>query len=181
MATNEREGILTYVDEAGNTTLLYPVTTVDAIYGLEEVISDVNNTIEEVDEKKLSNTGGTITGNIDMSGKKITGLGNPTNSGDAAPKQYVDGKLKLFNCILTVNDWVGDAAPFKQTIGIEGILGTDRPHYGPVYSENTETAMAEKEAWSLVDNLDTEDGSATFTCFDDKPEVNVTVQMEVHR
>ena len=55
-----------------------------------------------------------------------------------------------------------------------------RPHYGPVYSEDTETALAEKEAWMLVDDMDTADGSVTFTCFEEKPEINVTVQMEVH-
>ena len=96
-------------------------------------------------------------------------------------KEYADGKVKLFNVSLTVNDWVGDAAPYKQTIGIEGILVTDRPHYGPVYSEDTETMLAEKEAWILVDDLDTADGSVTFTCLEDKPQTSVAVQMEVHR
>ena len=94
---------------------------------------------------------------------------------------YVDSKVKRFNVVLTVNDWDGDEAPYKQTIGIEGILGTDCPHYGPVYSEDTETMLAEKEAWMFVDDLDTADGSVTFTCLENKPEANVTVQMEVHR
>lgn len=136
---------------------------------------------QDTADAALPKTGGTMTGDVTMSGKKITGLGDPTNDGDVVHKKYVDEKRKLFNCVLTVNDWVGDKAPYTQTIGIEGILGTDRPHYGPVYSENTETALAEKEAWALVDDLDTADGSVTFTCFDDKPEVNVAIQMEVHR
>lgn len=93
----------------------------------------------------------------------------------------LESKLKRFSFVLTVNDWVGDKAPYKQTVGIEGILSTDRPHYGPVYSEDTTTMMAEKEAWMLVDDLDTADGSVTVTCLEDKPETNVTVQMEVHR
>ena len=96
-------------------------------------------------------------------------------------KAYVDDKVKRFNIVLTVNDWEGDKAPYKQTIGLEGILGTDRPHYGPVYSENTATMLAEKEAFSYVDDLDTADGSVTFTCLEDKPSTNVAVQMEVHR
>ena len=109
-----------------------------------------------------------------------TAADNAQTAAENAVK-HADDKLKRFNVVLTVNDWEGDKAPYRQTIGIEGILVTDRPHYGPVYSEDTTTMMAEKEAWTLVDDLDTADGSVTFTCFGDKPEVNVTVQMEVHR
>ena len=129
----------------------------------------------------LPKAGGEMAGDINMSGKKVIGVGDPTEDSDAVHKKYVDEKLQTFTVVLTVNDWTGSVAPFKQTIGIEGILGTDRPHYGPVYSEDTTTMQAEKEAWMLVDDLDTADGSVTFTCLDYKPETNVTVQMEVHR
>ena len=33
----------------------------------------------------------------------------------------------------------------------------------------------------MVDDLDTADGSVTFTCFEDKPGVNIPIQMEVNR
>ena len=181
MATAEKVGILTKVDENGNMTLLYPVTTKDAVDGLDEELSSMNDNIED----RLEKSGGAMTGDISMGNKKITDLGTPEKDGDAASKKfvtdYVGEKRKLFTAVLTVNDWVGSAAPYKQTIGINGILGTDRPHYGPVYSEDTTTMLAEKEAWMLVDDLDTADGSVTFTCLEDKPKTNVTVQMEVHR
>lgn len=113
-----------------------------------------------------------------------TAADNAQTAADNALKEskaYVDSKLERFTVVLTVNDWEGDKAPYTQTIGIEGILATDRPHYGAVYSEDTTTMQEEKEAFSYVDDLDTADGSVTFTCLDYKPEVNVTVQMEVHR
>lgn len=185
MATTERKGILTYVDEAGNTYLLYPITKAEAVDGLEEIIERLEGIISDVNDNMLPNTGGTMTGNIAMGGNKISGIGAPNDDGDATNMkfvtEYVDSKNKLFNVVLTVNDWEGEKAPYKQTIGIEGILGTDRPHYGPVYSEATTTMLAEKEAFSYVDDLDTADGSVTFTCLEDKPDTNVTVQMEVHR
>ena len=121
----------------------------------------------------LPKAGGTMTGPLNVQ--------EPTENGHAASKNYVDNKLQTFTVVLTVNDWVGEEAPFKQTIGIEGILGTDRPHYGPVYSEDTTTMLAEKEAWMLVDDLDTADGSVTFTCLNAMPKVNLTIQMEVNR
>lgn len=96
-------------------------------------------------------------------------------------KDYADGKRKLFTATLTTNDWVGDAAPYTQTIGIEGILETDRPHYSAVYDADQEVRLAQKEAFAMVDELDTADGNVTFTCFEDKPEVNIPIQMEVNR
>lgn len=132
-------------------------------------------------DNALPKAGGDMTGNINMGDKKVTGLGEPTDGKDAVNKKYVDEKVKLFMVILNAENWEGEEAPYKQTISVEGILGTDRPHYGLIYSEETETVLAEKEAWVLVDDLDTADGSVTFTCFEDKPEINLSVQMEVHR
>lgn len=111
----------------------------------------------------------------------LTAAENALKDSKDYTKDYCDSKRLSFSVTLTTNDWVGDAAPYKQTIGIEGILGTDRPHYGPIYSEDIATMLAEKEAWMLVDDLDTADGSVTFTCLEDKPKTSVAVQMEVHR
>ena len=96
-------------------------------------------------------------------------------------KDYTDSKRKVFNTTLTTNDWEGDSAPYTQTIGIEGILETDRPHYSAVYDADQEIRLAQKEAFAMVDDLDTADGSVTFTCFEDKPGVNIPIQMEVNR
>ena len=129
----------------------------------------------------LPKAGGTMTGDIVMGGKQITDLANPTENAHAANKGYVDEKRKVFTTTLTANDWEGDTAPYIQRIGIEGILSTDRPHYSAVYDADQDTRLAQKEAFAMVDDLDTEDGAVIFTCFEDKPEVNIPIQMEVHR
>ena len=50
---------------------------------------------------KLSLSGGTMTGAIAMGSSKITGLGTPTATGDAATKDYADTKLALSGGTMT--------------------------------------------------------------------------------
>jgi hypothetical protein len=98
-----------------------------------------------------------------------------------ASREYVDNSIAATymtaEVTLSAAGWQGNG-PYTQTVAVDGILATDRPHYGVVYSANWE---AEKEAFALVDELDTSAGSVTFTCFENKPEVNIVIQMEVNR
>ena len=104
----------------------------------------------------------------------------------AESKTYSDGKHNLYTVQLTTEGWTGEAAPFTQTIETAGILETDTPHWGLVFSESEEGSslelkLAEKEAYALVDDLDTANGSVTFTCLEEKPVVALKIQMEVNR
>lgn len=96
-------------------------------------------------------------------------------------KAYTDSKHSTFAATLTVNDWEGNAAPYTQTIGIEGILETDKPHISPVYADSLETKLAEREAWMMVCDAEAGDGEITFVCFEDKPSTAVPIQIEVNR
>lgn len=105
-------------------------------------------------------------------------------------KNYTDRKHKFFSVQLTPEGWTGEAAPFTQSVAVKDILETDRPHWGLVYSDSVadgsattvqDLKIAEKEAYYLVDDLDTADGSVTFTCLEGKPELALTIQMEVNR
>lgn len=128
-----------------------------------------------------------MTADFDMGDNRIINVSDPEEEDDAVNKKYVDSKTgskKLSLEVTLENDsWAsttGDA-PYTQSIDVADILSTDTPHYSVVYSDNVETAKAEKEAFALVDDLDTEPGKLTFTCFDERPEVDLTIQLEVNR
>ena len=151
------------------------------VTGLGEPIVDSDSATKKYTDAKLPKSGGTMTGPIAMGGSRVTGLGEPEDAGDGATKGYVDGKHFLASVSLPAAGRAGDAAPYTQTVAVPGILETDTPHYGVVYSGTAEEKNARKEGFSLVDDLDTAAGSVTFTCFEEKPAVDLTVQLEVNR
>ena len=85
-----------------------------------------------------------------------------------------------YTATIAIN-WTGSSAPYTQTVSVSGILATDCPHITPVYSSTLGTALLEKEAWSMVSKAETSDGSITFTCFEDKPSAEISIQIEVIR
>lgn len=154
-----------------------------------------NVDVSAEDVGALPITGGTMQGAIAMGGKRITGLGAPTDNGDAATKAYVDtAKAGAISAAKEYTDgrrivktatisttWTGSTAPYTQTVTVSGILATDTPHIMPVYSSTQATALAQKEAWAKVSKADAAAGSITFTCFEEKPTVDIPIQIEVIR
>lgn len=128
----------------------------------------------------LPKTGGKMTGNIEMGGNKITGLGEATEDGDLVNKKYVDDKRKVFTAILTASGW-GTVAPYTQSLVIDGILKTDQPHIFPLYSATLEEAIAQREAWAKVCDAETGANTITFACFEEIPKKEIPIQIEVVR
>lgn len=134
-----------------------------------EEAGEIARSGKEIAQAALPRSGGDMTGPLTVQ--------EPAQDANPATKAYVDHKHMGANVTLPAANW-SEEAPYTQTVAVEGILATDRPHYGVVYSDNWE---AEKEAFALVDTLDTAEGSVTFTCFAEKPEADLTIQMEVNR
>lgn len=139
------------------------------------------DTAKKTAEAALPKGGGEMTGSLDMGANSITNLADPTQDGDGVNKgylvRYADSRILQATVQLTAAGWSA-AAPYTQTVALSGILATDQPHYGVVYSGNWE---AEKEAFSCVDDLDTAENALTFTCYEEKPQTNLTIQLEVNR
>ena len=126
-----------------------------------------------------------MTGDLKMGSNKIVNMADPDTETDGATKRYVDSRRFATDVTLSAGAWAttaeGGKPPYSQKVAVANILATDRPHYGVVYSDHEDTRMSEKESYSYIDDLDTEDGYGTFTCFEKKPTVTLTIQMEVNR
>lgn len=143
--------------------------------------------LQDLAESALPRAGGSMTGSIDMGFHRIIRLSAaPQDNAEAVRKDYVDNAVagaksyadskRLSGSVtLTASAWSSGGV---QTVTVSGILATDMPHWGIVYGTNRE---AEKEAFALVDELETAAGKFIFRCFGDVPKVALTVQWEVDR
>lgn len=117
---------------------------------------------------------------LPLSGGSMTGplsVLAPVAYSHAASKGYVDSRHRAMFVFLPASGWVGESAPFTQTIAVEGILEEDCPLYGIVLSGTVEQKLEQLEAYGCINELRTEDGLVTFRCLEDKPDADMTVQM----
>lgn len=164
------------------TGLVDPVEDGDAArkrYVDTEISTAAGNAETNAKDASLPKAGGTMTGDISMGGNAVKGLKAPAAGTDAATKGYVDGKRKTFTATVGTG-WTG-SGPYTQTVTVAGVLASDMPHVVPVYDADNTTAQAQREAWGCVSRGDAAAGGIRFTCFEDKPETAIPIQIEVMR
>lgn len=144
-----------------------------------EAISNAQKTADEAKvkaEAALPKEGGTMSGPLFVQA--------PTADSHAAPKGYVDtsvrGTYAAWTVSVPASGWTGDG-PYTQTISVPGVLASDRPHICLVPADDVTIAETQEEAWGCVSRGVANDGTVVFTCYEEKPEVNITVQVEVNR
>ena len=164
------------------TGLVDPVADGDAArkrYVDTEISTAAGNAETNAKEASLPRAGGAMTGNIDLGGNALTNVKSPAADADAATKGYVDGKRKTFTATVGTG-WTG-SGPYTQTVTVAGVLASDMPHVVPLYDADNTTAKAQREAWGCVSRGDAAAGGIQFTCFEDKPETAIPIQIEVMR
>lgn len=116
-----------------------------------------------------------------MDGHAIANVPVPVAAGDAANKEYVDSKHKVFLGTLTAAGWTGDKAPYIQTVAVAGVLETDCPHVAPVFPADAEAAAAVQEAARCISFAVSETDGIRFTCLQAKPGTDISFTVEVNR
>ena len=81
---------------------------------------------------------------------------------------------------LAVDSWVGDTAPYTQTITMDNITADVVADFGIVITKDSvETALEEKKQWGYITSIETVDGGVKFYCYKNKPTIVLNYQMRV--
>ena len=80
---------------------------------------------------------------------------------------------------LLASGW-STAAPYTQTVPIEGLTTEDNPIMVKVIADGAtpEQVKAYNKAFGMIDDGDTADGQATFKCYNKKPTIDLTVGLK---
>ena len=95
-------------------------------------------------------------------------------------KNGAGGNTTNYTATLSVSDWTS-SAPYTQTVSVDGILLSDTPISDVTLSTDTNTAIAQIEAWSCISNIVTSNGSITAVCFEEKPTIDIPIKLKVVR
>ena len=97
-----------------------------------------------------------------------------------AQKIAKESRTQYFSAALNVENWVGDVAPYSQTVAVEGLLESDRPKVYLDIPDDFDAVETQQTAFSLLYDVDTADGSVTFKA-KDMPSTTFGVTLEVAR
>lgn len=127
---------------------------------LANIESEANKTIVE-------QTTGTSTSSVMSQDAVTTQLNNKATT-------------NLYTATLLSSGW-SSSAPYTQTVSVSGILSTDTPIADVVLDVVTSTAMTQISAWMCVSKIETANGSITATCLEEKPTIDIPIQLKVVR
>ena len=80
---------------------------------------------------------------------------------------------------LTTAGWVG-SGPYTQTIAVQGLTDGRRCMVYPAYGDDAAANLSMREACGCLSYTKREGQNLTFTCLEDKPEVDIAVIVEVY-
>lgn len=81
-------------------------------------------------------------------------------------------------CTFTADGW-SSVVPFTQTVAVEGITKSLNPRIDLKVSENVVAGKAEEIAFSYFTRVTTGDGILTAYCYETKPNIDITIMIEV--
>lgn len=81
---------------------------------------------------------------------------------------------------IPASGWVGDSAPFTQTVTVAELVDGRRVMVYPVYGDDVATNLAMREACACISYTKRDGQNVTFTCLEDKPAVDIDVIAEVY-
>ena len=81
---------------------------------------------------------------------------------------------------LTIDsNWIGAMAPYTKSVSVEGLTVNDIVNLYPIWSNDLETRIAEKEEYSKISMIKSIDGGIELICDEEVPQTNLNVRLEV--
>ena len=147
---------------------LYPQTTADQILLSDGTRLEKNGKVvaDKFKEPRAIALTGDVVGSVDFDGSK----GVSINTTVSASKYYT--------VILKASDW-NSSAPYTQTVNVEGIKDADNPIIDINMSDTTNNSANLLKAWMLVGRVATNNDSITAYCYEEKPEIDIVVNLMV--
>lgn len=86
-------------------------------------------------------------------------------------------KYKSQSVTVPAGGWVGDTAPYTNTLSVEGVTATNDISVIPQFTWTA--AQAEAWAWAMVLSGDQAVGSLTLKAYGDKPEIDIDITVMI--
>lgn len=137
----------------------------DRFTAANEKFEAVDGKTKEIEDKAHTHANKSVLDGI--TAEKVEVWDNPTT-------------VEFYTVSLPASGWTG-SGPYTQAVSVAGILATDRPIFGPIFSGTSDQKIEQSIMAGFITECDTAAGSVTFTALLAKPEVDLTIQMEVIR
>lgn len=156
-------------------------------YSKTQTDSLLSNKVDKVTGKGLSTEDFTSAektklSNIETEANKtvvVQSIGNSTTSvmsQDAVTTQLNSkATVSYYTATLSSSNWT-NSAPYTQTINVSGILATDKP-----IVDLSSPSLNNLDSWSYVSSAQSGDGTLTFSCFENKPTEDLSINIMVVR
>lgn len=129
------------------------------------------------------NSNGQVTRDIPLYRVMLNGVTltmEPMFSVQSTLREYVDSKHYIRTAVLAADGWAGENAPYTQTVNVEGVSTEGSVHVCPVYPNDQDGDIALKDACAAITHAKRGENAITFTCREYKPEVDISIEVEVH-
>lgn len=131
--------------------------------------------------RKLSLSGGIMTGDINMNGKSISNVKTPTQDSDVTTKEFVE-EFTSTNRIpktLSSSGW-SSAAPYIQSIVVPSLTDERQAMAYPDVPEDASQEAEFMEEAGKITSCRRSGSTMTFRCREEKPEIDIPVIVEVY-
>lgn len=110
------------------------------------------------------------------------------NAGDVqtaivAVNDKAEGKAVMLALTTTIiaSAFEGASAPYTQKIEVDSVLETDHPDIGAILSDDVKIALEQREAFGSISKIQTGEGYILVSCYEDKPRVDIPIQIRILR